>query len=57
MFSNIKSRLGIIGELFAFLKKKKMWWVMPMMVMLLVFTALIIFAQSSALAPFIYTLF
>ena len=57
MFSNMKARLGIIGELFAFLWKKKMWWLMPMMVMLLLFTALIIFAQGSALAPFIYTLF
>ena len=57
MFKNMKARMGIIGERFAFLWKKKMWWLMPMIVMLLIFTALIVFAQGSALAPFIYTLF
>lgn len=49
--------MGIIGELFSFLWKRKMWWLMPMIVMLILFGALLIFAQGSAIAPFIYTLF
>lgn len=50
-------RLGIIGELFAFFWANKRWWVLPVLVALLLFGALILLAQSSAIAPFIYTLF
>lgn len=57
MFKNTKAKLGIIGELFSFLWKRKLWWLLPMIVMLLVFGSLLIFAQGSAIAPFIYTLF
>lgn len=54
---NVKTKMGIIGELFGFLWKRKMWWLMPMIVMLILFGALLIFSQGSAIAPFIYTLF
>ena len=50
-------RLGIASELLQFFWERKLWWLMPMLVLLLVFGLLIIFAQSSAVAPFIYTLF
>lgn len=50
-------RMGIVGELFNFFWQNKWWWLTPMILVLLVFGALIIFAQSSAIAPFIYTLF
>jgi hypothetical protein len=50
-------RLGIASELLQFFWERKLWWLMPMLVLLLVFGLLIIFAQSSAIAPFIYTLF
>ena len=50
-------RFGIMGELLAFLWERKLWWLIPMMVVLLAFGILLIFAQSSAIAPFIYTLF
>ena len=53
----LKNRLGIVGELFGFLWRRKMWWMIPMMVVLLLFGALIVFAGSSPIAPFIYTLF
>lgn len=46
-----------MGELLAFLWGQKLWWLMPMVVLLLVLGILLIFAQSSAIAPFIYTLF
>jgi hypothetical protein len=51
------SRFGIMGELLAFLWERKLWWLIPMVTVLLLFGVLLIFAQSSAIAPFIYTLF
>ena len=53
----VLTRLGIVGELFAFLWKRKLWWLMPMIVVIVLFAVLLIFAQGSAVAPFIYTLF
>ena len=50
-------KLGIMRELMAFLWERKLWWMMPMVLTLLLFGLLIIFAESSAVAPFIYTLF
>ena len=57
MFRSMRTRLGIVGELFSFLWQRKLWWLLPMIVMLLVFGVLLILAQGSAIAPFIYTLF
>ena len=51
------SKLSILGELWKFLKARKKWWLTPVVLMLVVLGALIVFAQGSALAPFIYTLF
>lgn len=50
-------RFGIAGELFSFLWGNKRWWMLPMVTVLFVFGVLLILAQSSAIAPFIYTLF
>ncbi len=50
-------RVGIMGELLHFMWERKLWWMMPMVIVLLLFGVLIFFAQSSAIAPFIYTLF
>lgn len=50
-------RVGIMAELLAFLWERKLWWLIPMVSVLLLLGALLIFAQSSAIAPFIYTLF
>lgn len=54
---NAASRLGIMGELLNFMWQRKIWWLMPMVIALLALGALLIFAQGSAIAPFIYTLF
>ncbi len=56
-FKNITSRLGILGELLQFFLQNKWWWITPMLLILLIFSLLIVFAQGSAVAPFIYTLF
>ncbi len=50
-------RFGIAGELLGFFWGNKRWWMVPMITVLLLFGILMIVAQSSAIAPFIYTLF
>jgi len=39
------------------MKARKKFWLMPIVLMLLVFGGLVVLAQGSAVAPFIYTLF
>lgn len=56
-FDQLKARFAIMGELVAFLWVRRLWWMIPMVVVLLAFGLLIIFTQSSALAPFLYPLF
>ena len=53
----LKGYGDIISELFRFLWKQKLWWLIPAVAVLLIFGLLLIFAQSTPLAPFIYTLF
>lgn len=50
-------RAGIISSLFRFLWRNKLWWLIPVILMLVVFFLIMVFAQSSPLGPFIYTLF
>jgi hypothetical protein len=50
-------RFGIAGELLSFFWGNKKWWMTPMLLLLLLFATLLILAQTSAIAPFIYTLF
>ncbi len=49
--------VSLLGEFWGFLRVRKKWWLGPIFVVLALFGALIIFAQGSALAPFIYTIF
>lgn len=53
----VVTRMGIVGELLAFLWQRKLWWLIPMILVIVLFAVLLIFAQGSAVAPFIYTLF
>ena len=55
--NTFRSRSKIAGELLRFLWEAKLWWMMPMVFVLLLLGGLIVFAQSSAVAPFVYTLF
>ena len=50
-------RMGVLGELLAFLWKRKLYWMLPMVITLLVFALLIVLGGSSPISPFIYTLF
>ena len=49
--------MAFLAELWAFMRVRKKYWLAPIVLMLLVFGGLIILAQGSAVAPFIYTLF
>lgn len=51
------AKLGILLELWEFLKVRRKIWLLPLVVFLVLLGFLIIFSESSAVAPFIYTLF
>jgi hypothetical protein len=49
--------MDLLSELWAFMKVRKKWWLLPLIFVLLTVGTLLVFAQGSALAPFIYTIF
>ncbi len=49
--------MGLMGELWGFMRERKKWWLLPVIVVMVVVGSLLVFAQGSALAPFIYTIF
>lgn len=51
------SRHSLLAEIWRFLRARKKWWLLPIMMVMLFVGSLIVFAQGSALAPFIYTIF
>jgi uncharacterized protein DUF5989 len=51
------ARSSLLRELWAFMRVRKKWWLLPILVTMLLVGLLIAFAQGSALAPFIYTIF
>jgi len=48
---------GLVSEFWKFLKVRKKWWLLPIILVMVLVGALLVFAQGSALAPFIYTIF
>lgn len=56
-FDGMVTNSGVAGEVIYFLWQRKLWWLIPMVTVLLLFGLLLIFATSSGVAPFIYTLF
>jgi Family of unknown function (DUF5989) len=51
------NKLEIIQEYFKFLGEQKKWWMIPVVVVVMLLGLLVLFAQGSPLAPFIYTIF
>ncbi len=49
--------MGFIKELWTFLKVRKKLWLLPLIIVMVLMGGLLILAQGSVLAPFIYTLF
>lgn len=50
-------RRGLVREFWDFLSARKKWWLAPIIIVMVLVGALLVFAQGSALAPFIYTIF
>lgn len=49
--------MSMIRELWAFLRVRKKYWLWPVFIVMAMLGVLIVLAQGSAIAPFIYTLF
>ena len=54
---NLAYKLNVAHELVYFLWARRLWWLIPMVTIMVLFGLLMIFAQTSALAPFLYPLF
>ncbi len=48
---------SILSEFFLFLKQEKKWWLAPLVTVLVLLSVVIVFAEGSAFAPFIYSIF
>lgn len=51
------SKLSIFKEFWDFLRERKRYWLAPIILIFVLLSLLVVFAQTSAVAPFIYTLF
>ena len=49
--------MSLLKEFWLFLRVRKKWWLLPIILVMLLLGTLLVFAQGSALAPFIYTIF
>ena len=49
--------MSILVELWAYMRTRKKYWLIPILLVMVVLGGLIVLAQGSAVAPFIYTLF
>jgi len=50
-------RMELLREFWDFLKKRKLYWLTPIILVLLLLGALILLSETTAVAPFVYTLF
>lgn len=49
--------IDFLKDLWAFMRERKKFWLAPVIIVMVLLGALIVLAQGSAVAPFIYTLF
>jgi len=49
--------MGFAKELYLFLRARKKFWLLPVIVVMVILGGLLLLAQGSAVAPFIYTIF
>jgi len=48
---------SFIKEIVAYMNARKKWWLAPILIIMIAFGALLVLAEGSAIAPFIYTIF
>lgn len=51
------AKLEMIKELWDFMRVRKKFWLAPIIIILVLFGLLLVFTETSAVAPFVYTLF
>lgn len=51
------SKLALLRDIWLFLRIRKKWWLLPILLLTVLLGLILIFAQGSPLAPFIYTVF
>jgi len=51
------AKLEILAELWAFMRERKRYWLAPIILILVLFGLLLVFTETTAVAPFVYTLF
>jgi len=49
--------MDLLKEIWQFMRSRKKYWLLPVIILMLLLGALIVLAQGTAIAPFIYTLF
>ena len=49
--------IEFLKEFYNFVKARKKYWLLPILIVLVLFGALIVLSQGTAVAPFIYTIF
>lgn len=49
--------MDFVKDLWGFLSERKKWWLFPVIFVLLILGVLLVIGGSSAIAPFIYTIF
>lgn len=54
---SLNQRFQTLRELLGYLWEQRLWWLIPVVAVLVLVGSLLVFAQGSALAPFVYTLF
>ena len=52
----MKRRFNLLRNIWDFLKVRKKWWLLPLIIMLALLGILLIFASSSKVSVFVYTL-
>jgi hypothetical protein len=50
-------RLGVVGDLLAFLWRERLWWMIPVLIAVILVALLVVLGSNPAVAPFVYVLF
>ncbi len=53
----MRNNASLVSALWAFMKERKKFWLVPVIVVMVLVGGVLVFAQGSVLAPFIYTIF
>jgi len=55
--SSVNEKIEFFSEVWDFLRVRKKWWLAPIIILCVLVGIMLVLTQSSALAPFIYTIF